>query len=136
MSFRKKAVKAAQIIPHTMNSTNKNTSATNETIVIVNCILNAPSILISIIGNVLVLAAILRTSSSRGSTSMIMLCNLAVSDLLVGVVVQPLYIADELTNDFYFFVIPSLGNDRILCMGSFARYIDSPKFGSSYGSLL
>jgi len=73
----------------------KNDSATHETIVIVNCALNAPLMLISIIGNALVLAAILRTPSIR-SNSMIMLCSLAVSDLLVGFEAQPLYIADEL----------------------------------------
>jgi len=80
-----------------MNYTGKgnNDSATHETIVIINCVLNAPLMLISIIGNALVLAAILRTPSIR-STSMIMLCSLAVSDLLVGFVAQPLYIADEL----------------------------------------
>ena len=48
--------------------------------------------LISIIGNTLVLAAILITPSLR-SPSTILLCSLAVSDLLVGLVVQPNYIA-------------------------------------------
>ncbi len=67
-----------------------------ETIVIINCILNAPLMLISIIGNSLVLAAILRTPSLN-SPSIMFLCSLAVSDLLVGLVVQPLYIAYELT---------------------------------------
>ncbi|KAL9958756.1 hypothetical protein ACROYT_G035814, partial [Oculina patagonica] len=52
----------------------------------------------SIIGNTLVLAAILRTPSLR-SPSMIFLCSLAVSDLLVGLVVQPIYIATNLTRD-------------------------------------
>ena len=73
----------------------KNESASYETIVIVNCVLNSPLMLISIVGNALVLAAILMTPSIR-STSMIMLSSLAVSDLLVGFVAQPLYIADEL----------------------------------------
>jgi len=72
----------------------KNDSTTHESIVIINCVLNASFMLISIIGNALVLAAILRTPSIR-SASMIMLCSLAVSDLLVGFVAQPLYIADE-----------------------------------------
>ncbi len=66
-----------------------------ETFVIINCILNAPLMLISIIGNALVLAAIIRTPSIR-STSVMMLCSLAVSDLLVGFIAQPLFIADEL----------------------------------------
>ena len=73
-----------------------NDSPTHETLVIVNCVLNAPLMLTSIIGNSLVLAAVWKTPSIR-STSMVMLCSLAVSDLLVGFVVQPLYIADELT---------------------------------------
>ena len=73
-------------------------SSTPGTIVIINCVLNAPLMLISILGNALVLAAIIRTPSIR-STSMIMLCSLAVSDLLVGFLVQPIYIADELTKN-------------------------------------
>ena len=73
-------------------------SSTPETIVIINCVLNAPLMLISILGNALVLAAIIRTPSIR-STSMIMLCSLAVSDLLVGFLAQPIYIAKELTED-------------------------------------
>ena len=67
-----------------------------ETIVIINCILNAPLMLISITVNSLVLAAILRTPALH-SPSIMFLCSLAVSDLLVGLVVQPLYIAYELT---------------------------------------
>ena len=67
-----------------------------ETVVIINCILNAPLMLISILGNALVLAAIIRTPSIR-STHMIMLCSLAVSDLLVGFIAEPLFIARELT---------------------------------------
>ena len=54
--------------------------STPETVIIINCILNAPLMLISILGNALVLAAIIRTPSIR-STHMIMLCSLAVSDL-------------------------------------------------------
>ncbi|XP_078345507.1 melanocyte-stimulating hormone receptor-like [Oculina patagonica] len=72
--------------------------ATHETIVIINCILNAPLILMAIFGNALVLAAIIRTPSIR-STSMIMLCSLAVSDFLVGLITQPLYIVKELTEN-------------------------------------
>ena len=66
-----------------------------ETVVIANCILNAPVMLLSIIGNALVLVAILKTSSLR-SPSVIFLCNLAVSDLLVGLVVQPVYIVEQM----------------------------------------
>ncbi len=67
-----------------------------ETIVIINCVLNAPLMIISIIGNTLVLAAILRTPLLR-SPSMFLLSSLAVSDLLVGLVVQPVFIAYQLT---------------------------------------
>ena len=68
-----------------------------ETAIIINCILNAPLILISIPSNALVLAAIIRTPSIH-STHMIMICSLAVSDLLVGFIAEPLFIAKELTN--------------------------------------
>ena len=72
-----------------------------ETILIVNCLLNAPLMLTSIVGNTLVLAAILRTPSLR-LPSAVFLCSLAVSDLLVGLVVQPIYIANVLTNDLLY----------------------------------
>ena len=65
---------------------------------IINCILNAPLILTSITGNALVLTAILRTPSLRSAPSMVFLCSLAVSDLLVGLVVQPVYISNALTH--------------------------------------
>ena len=51
--------------------------------------------LTSIIGNTLVLSAIFRTPSLR-SPSIILLCSLAVSDLLVGLFEQPVYITNEL----------------------------------------
>ena len=75
-------------------------SEDSSTITIINCVLNAPLMLISILGNALVLAAIIRTPSIR-STHMIMLCSLAVSDLLVGLIAQPIYIANQLTEDRY-----------------------------------
>ena len=74
---------------------NKDKSSYPDTIVIINCVLNAPLMLIAITGNSLVLAAILRTPSLR-SPSTVFLCSLAVSDLLVGLVVQPLFIAFRL----------------------------------------
>ena len=66
-----------------MNYTDKgkNVWATHETIEIINCFLNAPLMLLSITGNSLALAAILRT---------------LYSDILVGVIVQPLLIAGTL----------------------------------------
>ena len=63
--------------------------------VVVNCALNAPFMLVSTLGNTLVLAAIVRTPSIR-SPSMIMLGSLATTDFLVGLIAQPLFIADEL----------------------------------------
>ena len=68
-------------------------------ITIINCVLNAPLMLISILGNALVLAAMVRTPSIRSTPYMIMLCSLAVSDFLVGLIAQPLYIADQFTED-------------------------------------
>ena len=73
-------------------------NSTPETHIIVICVLNAPLMLISVLSNALVVAAIIRTPSIR-STHMIMLCSLAVSDLLVGLIAQPIYIAEQLTND-------------------------------------
>ena len=88
-----------------INYTNKDKNGSNiedysmrQTFVIINCVLNAPLMLISILGNALVLAAIIRTPSIR-STTTIMLCSLAVSDLLVGLTAQPLYLADLLTEE-------------------------------------
>ena len=80
------------------HSYNEDNSAP-ETVTIINCVLNAPLMLIAILGNALVLAAILRTPSIRSTTHMIMLCSLAVSDFLVGLIAEPLYIAKELTKD-------------------------------------
>ena len=77
------------------SDTEANSKSGFETVVIANCILNAPLMLLSIIGNALVLVAILRTPSLR-SPSVIFLCNLAVSDLLVGLVVQPVYIVEQM----------------------------------------
>ena len=73
-------------------------NSTPETITIINCVLNAPLMLISILSNALVLAAIIRTPSIH-STHMIMLCSLAVSDLLIGLIAQPFYIAEQITED-------------------------------------
>ena len=74
-------------------------NSTPGTIIIINCVLHAPLMLISILGNALVLAAIIRTSSIRSTPHMIMLCSLAVSDFLVGLVAQPIKIAQQITED-------------------------------------
>ena len=66
-----------------------------KTFVIVNCVLNAVLMLITITGNSPVIVAVLKTPSIR-SPSIALFCGLAVSDLPVGLVVQPLYIVKEL----------------------------------------
>lgn len=73
-------------------------SSQPEITVIVNCALNVPLMILSIFGNALVLVAILKTPSLR-SSSILLLCSLAVSDLLVGTLIQPLYIASVLTRN-------------------------------------
>ena len=65
---------------------------------IIICLLNVPLMLITIAGNTLVLAAISRTPPLR-SPSKVFICSLAVSDLLVGIVAQPVYIARLFTAD-------------------------------------
>ena len=70
---------------------NENNSSYPDPLAIINCVLNAPLMLTGIIGNSLVLVAILRTPSLR-SPSTVFLCSLAVSDLLVGLIVQPVFI--------------------------------------------
>lgn len=73
---------------------------TRNIVVVTNCVLNVPLILLSIFGNALVVATMARTPSIR-SPSMTMLCSLAVSDLLVGFVAQPLFITSELITNVF-----------------------------------
>ena len=81
-----------------VDETRTNTPNTPETLNIVNVALNVPLMFMAIIGNALVLVATLRTPSLR-SASIILLCNLTLSDLLVGFLAQPLYIAREITRE-------------------------------------
>lgn len=74
---------------------NEETASAATTIVIINCVLNLPLIPTAIFGNLMVLTAVVKTPLLR-SPSVILLCGLAVSDLLVGLVAQPMYIAGEL----------------------------------------
>ena len=74
--------------------------AKNMTVVVVNCIINAALMLTSITGNSLVVVSILK-SPSLCSPSTVLLFGLVVSDLLVGLVAQPFYIAKELTDDLF-----------------------------------
>ena len=62
--------------------------------VVTICLLNGLLMLLTIMGNVLVLTAMLKTPLRSPST--IFLCSLAVSDLLVGFVVKPIYIGFRL----------------------------------------
>ena len=78
------------------NMGNMENSSSLETVLVINCILNAPLMLTSITGNALVLSAILRTPSLRSVPSTIFLCSLAITDFLVGLVGQPVYIAIKL----------------------------------------
>ena len=69
-----------------------------ELIVVLSCAVNVSSMFISIMGNTLVLTAVLRTPLLR-SPSIILLCSLAVSDLFVGLAVQPVYVASLQTKN-------------------------------------
>lgn len=69
-----------------------------DTLLVINIVLNVSLMFVAVIGNTLVLSAIFRTPSIHSSSS-IFLSSLAVSDLLVGLAVQPVYIAHELKPD-------------------------------------
>ena len=71
--------------------------AKNFTVLVFNCSITAIMILISITGNSLIVLSILKNHSLR-SPSMILIFGLALSDLLLGLVAQPLYIAKELSD--------------------------------------
>ena len=75
------------------NQENMTDAATK--VLLVNCAVNVPLALMSIIGNSLVLHAA-RKSPILQSPSLILLCGLAMSDLAVGALVQPLFIAHDL----------------------------------------
>ena len=78
----------------------KNYSATSSwTTFIANCLINIPLMLAAILGNSLVLAAILTSPSLRSRPSMILLSGLGVSDQAVGLITQPFYIARELSSN-------------------------------------
>ena len=80
-----------------MTNSDKDHFPTNvESVVIIYCVLIGLLIPIAVVGNSLVLAAIHRTPSLRSRTT-VFLCSLAISDLVVGFLVQPLYIASEFT---------------------------------------
>ena len=88
------------------------------TFTIVNCILNVPLLVLSILGNTMVLTAVLKTPSLR-SPSIILLCGLAASDFVVGLIVQPIFIARDLTS-VYIFARLTRSFGTIFCGISFA----------------
>lgn len=66
-------------------------------VLLANCAVNIPLALVSITGNALVLHAVWKAPSLR-SPSIVLLCCLALSDLVVGAVVQPLFITRVLAS--------------------------------------
>ncbi|XP_022799273.1 melanocyte-stimulating hormone receptor-like [Stylophora pistillata] len=63
-------------------------------ILVINCVVNIPLASTSMVGNALVLYGVWKTPTLR-SPSIILLCGLALSDLAVGIVVQPLFIVNN-----------------------------------------
>jgi len=79
-------------------------------LLLANCAVNIPLALASVIGNALVLHAVWKTPSLR-SPSILLLCGLALSDLAVGAVVQPLFITHVLVKLFGSFAVENLVNN-------------------------
>ena len=78
-----------------IQSTGGNITDTVKKVLVINCAVNIPLALTSIIGNSLVLHAVWKTSTLR-SPSVVLLCGLALSDLAVGAVVQPFFVTKDL----------------------------------------
>ena len=98
-----KSISSLEMNASTFNDSNNysGTSSSNSSIVIVDCVINVPLLLAAIFGNSLVLTVIVTSPSLRSQPPMILLSGLAVSDLTVGLIIQPIYIARQLsTNDF------------------------------------
>ena len=106
---------------------NASAEASVGSVIIINCALNATLMLISIFGNSLVLAGVIRTPSIH-SPSMNFLCSLAVSDLLVGLLVQPLYIANTLTDIHVLKLLT--GMMAFFCLWRIFRYSHRHQCGS------
>ena len=111
-------------------------------VVIAYCALNVPLMLMSIVGNVLETVTILRTPLLL-SPSTTLLCNLAFTDLLIGIVVQPLFITKELKNNHsstwisditsYSLCKVSLWTMTVISMDRFAAlHINVIRFHSNY----
>ena len=78
-----------------IQSTGENITAAVKRVLVINCAVNIPLAITSIIGNLLVLHAVWKTPTLR-LPSMVLLCGLALSDLAVGAVVEPLFITYNL----------------------------------------
>ena len=76
-------------------SNGENITDAIKNVLVINCAVNLPLALTSVIGNTLVLHAVWKMPALR-SPSMVLLCGLALSDLAVGAIVQPLFIVDNL----------------------------------------
>lgn len=79
---------------------------------IINCALNAILSVTAVVGNTSILWALTRCSSSLRPPSKALLFSLALSDLAVGTLVQPLYVmykAAEINDNFRLFCIAGVG---------------------------
>ena len=92
--------------------------------------LNTALMLIAITGNSLVITAIFRTPTLR-SPFTTLLCSLAASDLVVGFVAQPVYIANEMIynsllgyfSSFYLCTMTTISLDRFTALHYHMRYV-------------
>ncbi|XP_078375633.1 melanocyte-stimulating hormone receptor-like [Oculina patagonica] len=64
-------------------------------LIVSNCVINILLLVTATVGNILVLSVVWKTPSLR-SPSIVLLCGLATTDLVVGLVVQPLFLSMEL----------------------------------------
>ena len=74
-------------------------AAVQHFIVIANCVVNLALAFLAIIGNALVLYGVWKTPSLR-SPSILLLCGLASTDVCVGFIAQPLFIAGSFIESF------------------------------------
>ena len=74
-------------------------TAVEQFIIIANCVVNIPLAFVAITGNALVLYAVWKTPALR-SPSILLLCGLASTDVCVGLIAQPLFIAGNFIDLF------------------------------------
>ena len=96
-------------------------------VLVINCAVNIPLAITSIIGNLLVLRAVWKTPTLR-SPSVVLLCGLALSDLAVGAVVQPFFHFKGFNNTVFSrsilenFILEDLQFIGFLCVWNFSFY--------------